>query len=379
MNSLARGHRGLGLICASVLACLVALPIVTEAAGSDEDLTKADWSVNAPHNLADNPPSKDAVWSFIGRVPGRFSDGGKLCDFRFVDLRHRGTLSLVVSDDAGGISDCSEVEVFDKGAGGIEEYYSDGYLETPGVEDINGGGRLEVVVDEPDGTEYQEADQRHLGSGIAHCDACRACNEVWPRVYAWTGSGYTEVSSQYPKYCERELESLKKQIAGIDASEASPKLPASGATTPLPSVPGFAMGGHWSSETVDGPRTGLNRNQQTLPEPSVAASSIPEAAETPYPGGLDCLQAEAAKIERFLGISKDAGMADAKQWANSNDPAEREFVTSILPEIGTTEALNYEQTLARDSEHDVADSAKAALKDWGNQEPEEPVAFERSP
>ena len=316
--------------------------------------------MHAPRDLAHNPPSKDAVWTFIGHLPHSFEDlGGKLCDFRFVDLRHSGTLSLVVSDDAGGTSDCSEVEVFDKDADDIKEYYEGGYLT--GVEDIHGDGRFEIIVDEPHGVEYREA--RH-GSGIDHCDACRACSETWPRVYAWTGNGYTEVSSQYPRYYERELKSLKKRIASIDASEAR-------------SAPRAVETEAYQPSTSKGLR--IDQVQQSPEtEPSAEASLAPQA-ETPYPGSLDCLKEEAAKIERFLRISKDAGMDDAIRWANNSNPAEREFATGILSEIGTAEALKYEQTLANDSEHDVADSAKAGVKDWDRRKREKPSAFERSP
>jgi hypothetical protein len=113
-----------------------------------------------------------------------------------------------------------------------------------------------------------------------------------------------------------------------------------------------------------------------LPEPSAAASPAPEAADTPDPGDLDCLKAEAAKMERFLKISKDAGMTDAIVWANSNNPSEREFATDVLAGIGTAEALKYKQTLVHDSEQDVAESAREELKNWGK--PETPDAFERA-
>jgi hypothetical protein len=91
---------------------------------------------------------------------------------------------------------------------------------------------------------------------------------------------------------------------------------------------------------------------------------------------LDCLKAEAAKMERFLKTSKDAGMADAIVWANSTNPGEREFATYVLSDIRTAEALKYEQTLSRDPEHDVAESAEQALNDWGK--PETPSAFEHA-
>jgi hypothetical protein len=80
-------------------------------------------------------------------------------------------------------------------------------------------------------------------------------------------------------------------------------------------------------------------------------------------------------MERFLGISKDAGMLDAIRWSSSDDPVEREFATWTFDDISTPEAREYERTLSRDSDQDVASSAKAELKDWG--EPEQPRSFER--
>jgi hypothetical protein len=359
---------------------LLSVPTITAAKDPLQDLSRADWSVNAPHDLAHNPPSNAAVWSFIGHLPDHDPDLGKLCDFRFVDLRHSGSLSLVVSDDAGGTADCYEVEVFDKTAAGIDEYKQRGYLATPGVEDIDGDGRFEVVVDRPDG--FEEEDASHFNeSGIAHCHACRECDKSWPRVYAWTGNGYTDVSSQFPKYYQRELESLKKQIAAIDAYKATLQLSQSASSGAEPAPRAFQVQGEWAS-TPEGLQTSqIAQGQQSPgagPEQSDAVSPAPEVFEARYHSGeLDCLTAEAAKMERFLGISKGAGMGDAIRWANSDSPSEREFAAEVLPEIGTAEALKYEQTLARDSDHDVADSAKEALKDWGQRKPEKPSAFER--
>jgi hypothetical protein len=374
----AKGHSGRIFGCALLLVCL--FRAVTAAAQPPlDDLKRADWSVEALHDLAHNPPSKEAVWSFIGHLPGRVPDMGKLCDFHFVDLRGQGTLSLVVSDDAGGTVDCNDVEIFDKTSGGIEQYLQPGYLDTPGVEDINGDGRFEVVVYDAAAVEYGGDSD----ASVMHCEICRTCEESWPIVYAWTGSGYTEVSTQYRKYYERELASVKKQIAAIDGAEAAAHRPAPVVQPPV-QVPmavepgafnhGVGSGGGFGASGSQ--QIGTTQQQQTL-ESAPAASPTPDDAEPPDPSALDCLRAEAAKIERFLGRSRDAGMNDAIRWANSNSAAEREFASSVLPQIGTAEALRYEQTLSRDSSPDVSDSAKEELEDWGK--PENPAAFDRSP
>ncbi len=75
------------------------------------DLEKADWSVNAAHNLASNPPSLDAVQDFEGRSFGLSKEesekegvpfGDQVCEFRFADLRNSGNLSLILTANSGG-------------------------------------------------------------------------------------------------------------------------------------------------------------------------------------------------------------------------------------------------------------------------------------
>lgn len=147
------------------------------------------------------------------------------------------------------------------------------------------------------------------------------CMVFWPRVYAWTASGYTDVSPRYPQYYEAELRSTHQKIAAIKSAETT--------------------------------------------------------ASTSGPGELDCLKVEAAKMERFLNLSKGAGMADAIRWANSNRPDQRELAAWFLGDIGTPNALEYERTLSLDSDHQVADVAKLEVKNWG--EHQKPIAFERLP
>jgi len=165
-------------MCALMLACL-ALPIVTEAAGSDEDLSKADWSVNAPHDLAHNPPSEGAVRSFIRNLPNSVgSVTNQVCNVQFVDLKHNGTLSLVLGDDGGGTADCNYAEIFDKSGGRIEEYFQDAYIGNPSVEDINGDGHFEVIVDDTAAREFVG----HYDASATHpySETCCSCEESWP-------------------------------------------------------------------------------------------------------------------------------------------------------------------------------------------------------
>jgi hypothetical protein len=73
---------------------------------------------------------------------------------------------------------------------------------------------------------------------------------------------------------------------------------------------------------------------------------------------MDCLKAEAAKTERFLGSSSDAGMTDAIKWSESADPLTREFAATIFEDMGTPEALDHLKTLAADSDPSVAAAPK---------------------
>src|ERR1017187_9765322 len=80
------------------LAQLLAMSIAANAASTPaEDLVKADWSVNAAHNLASNPPSLNAVQDFYDRANGNEATLFQVCEFRFADLRNSGNLSLIVS------------------------------------------------------------------------------------------------------------------------------------------------------------------------------------------------------------------------------------------------------------------------------------------
>jgi hypothetical protein len=115
---------------------------------------------------------------------------------------------------------------------------------------------------------------------------------MWPTIYAWTGSNYTNVSAQsqfQPFY--------RQQLAAAQAI------------------------------------------------------SPPD----------DCSKAEAAKLQRILGMDPNAGLADAINWAKSRDSDDREFAAAILADIGTSRSLPYLQTLAHDSDGVLAKIANGFL------------------
>jgi hypothetical protein len=78
--------------------------------------------------------------------------------------------------------------------------------------------------------------------------------------------------------------------------------------------------------------------------------------------GLNCTKAEAAKIERFLGISSDAGMNDAIKLANSDDADDRAFAAYVLADIATPEAMRYLRILSNDPDRVVATLGKSGLE-----------------
>ena len=127
------------------------------------------------------------------------------------------------------------------------------------------------------------------------------CVISWPVIYAWKGGAYRNVSDEYRGYYQRTLDSLSRRISALP-----PK-------------------------------------------------------RSPYERtGKECLLAETARIHRFLGTS-NAGLDQAARLATSKDPAERELAVELLRTFSPTAARKYLEILAKDSDRDVADSAKTSL------------------
>jgi len=280
-----------------VITCLALCCVFASSLwAAQPDLAAADWSVKSTHSLATNPPSDDAVLGLLSKLITLGAYSG-ICSSRFADLRHSGNLSLVVSVTDGRF--CS-LSIIDKTPSGFERYAADQahFSDGPKIEDLAGNGNLELIVD----TEFTG----YLG-GTGPCVA------TWPVIYAWTGTGYTDVSNQYKGYYEQQLQSLKKEIAAVSSATAAASSPAA----------------------------------------STAAARHED----------DCAEAEAAKIERFLGISRDAGMTEAIKWADSDNPYTREFAADVLTDIGTPDAVENLRTLSNDTDKPVTatDESVAAV------------------
>ncbi len=337
--------KNLSVFLSVSLACLFA----SSLRAAQADLAAADWSVKSPHSLATNPPSDEAEVAFLNKLGYMLYTG--VCLSRFVDLRHSGNLSLVVSASNGG---SCYLQIIDKTPSGFELYGVDlgQYSRDFEIEDLAGNGDFELIVD-TDFTAY-----------LGHTGPCVA---TWPVIYAWTGSGYTDVSSQYQGYYEQKLKSLKKQIAATSSATEQAQAPAAGQTggaaLAIASVPAVV------TVTSSSSSGGIPAGPYVLPAPVAVPSPATTPAATLDLRSAYCTEAEVAKIERFLGISPDAGMVDAIKWANSDDPNRREFACYVLQDIGTADAIEYLRTLSNDSDRTVARIAKRSLRAVGKGRP----------
>ena len=130
------------------------------------------------------------------------------------------------------------------------------------------------------------------------------CAATWTAIYAWTGDNYTNVSSQFKDFYAQKLDSLKKEIPALQQ---------------VPGPYGFQL------------------------------------------SDKECLEAEASAIERFLGVSPDAGLDQAIRLAGSDSTDERHFAAELLGAIGTPKARDYLEKLSQDPNPGVVLDAKYSL------------------
>jgi hypothetical protein len=285
-----------------MLGCFALLPLCALAEGqasSGPKLASDNWSVNASPNLGKNPPAKKKVEKFVA----------------FMEDSVSGDSILGVE---GGTYICSFRFADFRHDGSFSLFAGIGVVDRPSC------GEFEVIDKTASGFElYQSGgsigaggdmlanikDLRHdsnleflLHAGLGEIP--QRCAADWTAIFAWTGDNYTDVSAQFKDFYRERLESLKKIIPALQ---------------PTPGPNGY-----------------------TLSE-------------------KECLEAEAAAIERFVGVSRDAGVDQAVRLATSKDNSERDFATELLGEIGTPQARKYLETLAKDSDNNVATHAKYSL------------------
>jgi hypothetical protein len=260
-------------------------------------LASYDWSVSASPGLAKNSPPQELVEDFLRSF--QTTDDAALakeagvyvCSFQFADLRHDGFLSLVAGVGIKDRPSCRAVTIIDRMKSGFESFGSGGQIGAGSdiskqIRDLHHDGHLEFLLD--------------YGSG----DFPQRCAANWTAIYAWTGSNYTNVSSDFKDFYRRRLDFLKMEIPAL---------------TQTPDQNGF--------EESD----------------------------------KECLDAEAAMIERFLGISPDAGLNQAIRLTQSEDRLARQFGAILLIRIGTAKAREQLEKLTRDPDYGVSSYAKGGL------------------
>jgi len=130
------------------------------------------------------------------------------------------------------------------------------------------------------------------------------CGANWTTIFSWTGKNYTNVSEQFKDFYRERLNVLNKLIPTLQ---------------PTPGSNGYSL-----------------RDKE-------------------------CLEAEAAAIQRFLGMSVNAGIDQAIRLVSSSNPLARQFGTVLLIQIGTPEARKYLEKLTNDSDYGVSTYSKSVL------------------
>ncbi|MGB6554198.1 MAG: hypothetical protein WBE78_11945, partial [Candidatus Binataceae bacterium] len=285
------------------MAFSLSMPIRVNAGAFPPALATADWSVNAAHNLASNPPPLEAVKEFQNRFQGLGEEeakefGDEVCEFRFADLRGSGNLSLITAVNPGGRQwpKCNELQIFDKTPRGFELYSANrayGHDLADSVLDINHDGRHELVLW---GALAPVAAGPFNRKGL-ECDA------QWPLIFAWTGNGYSEVGDQYKDYYQSYLKSLDAQLAAYSsesgaasAQTANPAPVVSGAAEQTPmKTSQFAIGRQPQAEISSGPGgEPLDARKWSLPQiaaPTPTPKTTLNLTQQNYP----CARIEAAK------------------------------------------------------------------------------------
>lgn len=316
----------------------------------NSNLATANWSVNSAHSLAASPPSKSAVWAF---VRGPFAGGAdQVCDFRFANLRNSGTLSLVAVIDISSTAGCVGTQIFDKTASGFEQYST--FANTgdlrESIQDINHDGHLELILYGP------------LAPSVS---SALGCDAEWPIIFAWTGSGYAEVSGQFKGYYKRYLDSLRKQL-GAASTHMGEARQAAGRETPEAAptveVPGIGVSDSYSHAVgvvLPPAKPDASSSQVAAPVPAPDATDTPDASDDA--SDYDCTRIETAKTEQFLGVHSDTTMSAAIKDSESEDPNRRMLGAVIFSYIGSPEANADLKTLANDSHPDVAHLAKERM------------------
>ena len=229
--------------------------------------------------------------------------------------------------------------IFDKTASGFDAYTSWAAFGENSVQDINHDGKFELVLDSPIGPP---------GSSLA-------C--TWPLIFAWTGSDYREVSTQFKNYYRRHLDELDKEF-GVESPEqakADP-LPSFQTAPTLVLNSKKSVSGSDSLSSIRNDESAAVGSSSTPSESSVASSSESGNQTDQY-----CAIIDKSKTEQFLGIHSDQTVNYAISKSESNESSDRELAAYLFSYIDTSEATQDLQRLAADADPSVAEVAKQRL------------------
>jgi hypothetical protein len=303
-------------VIAGLLLCCAFVPLTVHAgppvSASRTKLALRDWSVNASPNLATSPPSKKVVLDFL--ISLTKARGGEAAAFGGKEIQEAFTIggtrirSFRFADLRHGAFLSLVMDI----SSGYGPHRASDTIEIVdrtalGFEEYDGVGFLDDIEDLGHDGNLEVLVDNSMGEFPDHCEI------NWTKIYAWTGQNYTNVSDKFKGFYRQRLKTLNRIIPTLQPL-APPKQP----------------GGYQ------------------------------------YPFSYkECLEAEASAIEGFLGVSQDAGIAQAVRLATSKDRNAREFACMLLAGIKTPinipKAREYLARLANDKDRIVAMDAKRAL------------------
>jgi hypothetical protein len=237
--------------------------------------SSSGWSATASPNLASHPPSTKDLANFLNTLlesAGQsFPDIGE----SETDKRHSGFICSFAFKDLrhdGLLSLIAGVGV--PGRPSCRDVYIIDKT-SQGFEIYLAGGDIGAGEDVSGGIEDVGKDGRlEFISDETLAEYDTRCNVTFPSIYAWTGHDYANVSEHFKDFYRQQIDPLNKQISAIKP---------------------FLYKGAWY-----------------------------------FPGEKECLQADVALLERFVGISANAGLEHTMQLAKSKYSIESDFAAQLL-------------------------------------------------
>ncbi len=256
------------LVVLTALGCAVSVKAADKAAAPSLSFNSSGWSATASPNLASHPPSTKDLENFLNTL---LESAGQI-DPDIGEGEYICSFAFKDLRHDGFLSLIVGVGVPDRPSCrdvSIIDKTSQGFEIHLAGGDIGAGEDVSSSIGDlgKDGRlEYISDDT------LAEYDT--RCDVAFPSIYAWTGHDYTNVSEQFKDFYRQQIDPLKKQISAIKP---------------------FLYKGAWY-----------------------------------FPGERECLQTEVALLERFLGISANAGLEHTMQLAKSKYSIEYDFAAQVL-------------------------------------------------